>query len=392
MVERAGVRRGPAVVPAAPKVAPVLLPQWLDRAARCWPALPAIEFMGKTISYREFAALVDHAAKGLQECGVGPGTNVGLLLPNSPHFPIAFFATLRAGGTAVSHWPHDDDDLFAQKIDESSTDVLVTLDLPELYGRASALLGRTRLRKLVVGNLAQFAAAPDTIGTQQALAGRRVPFPDDAQHLSFGRLLRNDGAFHAHAGLDPQHTIALLHYAGGAGAKRAMLTHADLANACERFATALTQPSAPPLAEGEESVLVLMPLFHVFSLAVNLLLAVRLGASMVLHAGVEDAHTMLCELQSRQVSVLAGWPETYEALVDALRTAHRDLGALKLCACGGQPLDAEVQRGFRALTGRRIDELWGQTGLSDLDEPLERGVAGWGPARAHAGRRAAAGG
>jgi len=44
------------------------------------------------------ADLVDRAAKGLQQLGVGPGVQVGLFLPNTPFYPICFFAILKAGG------------------------------------------------------------------------------------------------------------------------------------------------------------------------------------------------------------------------------------------------------------------------------------------------------
>lgn len=43
--------------------------QLLDDAVKRWPENPAIEFMGRTLSYREFGALVDRAAKGFQQIG-----------------------------------------------------------------------------------------------------------------------------------------------------------------------------------------------------------------------------------------------------------------------------------------------------------------------------------
>ena len=42
-------------------------------------------------------------ARGLQLLGVQPGIHVGLYLPNTPHYAIAFFGVLKAGGTVVNH-------------------------------------------------------------------------------------------------------------------------------------------------------------------------------------------------------------------------------------------------------------------------------------------------
>jgi AMP-binding enzyme len=73
----------------------------LEQSARKWPDQPATEFMGCRISYRELESLANRAARGLQQLGVGPGVHVGLYLPNTPHYLIAFFGVLKAGGTVV---------------------------------------------------------------------------------------------------------------------------------------------------------------------------------------------------------------------------------------------------------------------------------------------------
>ena len=41
---------------------------------------------------RKIGALVEQAACGLAQLGVGPGTKVGLLLPNSPTYIVYFYA------------------------------------------------------------------------------------------------------------------------------------------------------------------------------------------------------------------------------------------------------------------------------------------------------------
>src|SRR4051812_31780364 len=81
------------------------LQQILEDSAQKWADKPALEFMGRRISYRELNELANRAAKGLQNLGVKPGTHVGLYLPNPPHYVIAFFGVMKAGGTAVNYSP-----------------------------------------------------------------------------------------------------------------------------------------------------------------------------------------------------------------------------------------------------------------------------------------------
>jgi len=137
--------------------------QLLDDAVARWPERPAIEFMGQVISYSELGALVDRAARGLQALGVKPGVHVGLYLPNTPHYPIAFFAVLKAGGTVVNYSPLDAERVLAHKIEDSQTDVLVTLDLVSLYPQLGRQLGASRLQKLVVGSVSDFGAAREQV-------------------------------------------------------------------------------------------------------------------------------------------------------------------------------------------------------------------------------------
>ena len=115
------------------------LHQILERSAARWPDNPALDFMNKKISYRDLSDLSDRAAKGFQKLGVRPGIHVGLYLPNTPHYVIAFFGVMKAGGTVVNYSPLDAEKVLEHKVDDSETDMLVTLDLKALYPQMGRL-------------------------------------------------------------------------------------------------------------------------------------------------------------------------------------------------------------------------------------------------------------
>src|SRR5580704_14611160 len=75
----------------------------LETAAKKFGPRPALEFMDKRISYAELEALANRAAAGFQKLGVRPGVHVGIFMPNTPHYVIAFFGVLQAGGTVVNY-------------------------------------------------------------------------------------------------------------------------------------------------------------------------------------------------------------------------------------------------------------------------------------------------
>ena len=130
-------------------------PIWtiLDDAVARFAPNPCLDFMGKGYSYAAVSDLVDRAAKGFQQLGVGPGVHVGLFLPNTPHYVICFFAILKAGGRVVNYSPLDAERELRYKIEDSQTDIMVTLDLKALYPNIGKMLGTTRLKKVVVCRL-----------------------------------------------------------------------------------------------------------------------------------------------------------------------------------------------------------------------------------------------
>ena len=338
--------------------------QLLDDAVKRWPDNPALEFMGCTLTYREFGELADRAAKGFQNLGVGPGVHVGLFLPNTPHYPIAFFGVMKAGGVVVNYSPLDAERVLAHKIEDSETDFLVTLDLAALYPQMGRLLGSSRLKKLIVGNLADYTAQPAAVRAHLQAAQALVDVPDDARHLRFDTLLANRGDHEPHALGDLTQAIAVLQYTGGTTGvpKGAMLTHANLSAACAQYMET-SQGDPRVLTEGRERALVVLPLFHIYALTVNLLFGVRLGALLVLHARF-DLDAVISDLVTKNITLFAGVPTMYMAFANHPKVKEGGLRSLQFCGSGGAPLPVEVATRFHELTGSRLCEGWGMTETS----------------------------
>ncbi|MFO1135140.1 MAG: long-chain fatty acid--CoA ligase [Rhodoblastus sp.] len=340
---------------------PGAVQQILDDTVAKYPDNPAIEFMGKRISYRELGDLVNRAARGLQKLGVKPGVHVGLFLPNSPHYVISFLGVLKAGGTVVNYSPLDAAKVLEHKIEDSRTDFVITLDMADLYPQMAGMLGKTRLKKLIVGNLAEMAADP-TAFAAELKAGKQVSAaPWDDRHVSFAELLNNDGKYEPYAVDDPAETIAVLQYTGGTTGlpKGAMLTHANLNCAARQsWATA-----AGVLHEGQERMLAVLPPFHIYALTVNVLFGILSGSEIIQHVRF-DPKSVLADIANKQVTVFCGVPTMFTALIHNPETPNYSLRSLKYCGSGGAPLPVEVAEQFTAITGVYPSEGWGMTETS----------------------------
>ena len=334
----------------------------LDAAAVEFPDRPAVEFMGRRATYAQLNALANRAAKGFQQLGVGPGVHVGLYLPNTPHYLVAFFGVLKAGGTVVNYSPLDAEQVLAHKVEDSQTTILVTLDLAMLYPQMAALVGRGGLQKLVIGGMADLAGFPAYTAITLPPSNDLVTY-DDA-HVPFVKLLDNDGAYTPHPIEDPAETLAVLQYTGGTTGlpKGAMLTHGNLTAAGSQYMeTTKAEPAV--LERGAERCLLVLPLFHIYALTSCMLLCVRLGAEMVLHPRFE-LEAVLKDIDAKKITIFMGVPTMFTAMLMYPGIGDLDLSSLKFCGSGGAPLPLEVQQKFQALTGAPLNEGWGMTETS----------------------------
>src|SRR5260221_462384 len=125
----------------------------------------------------------------------------------------------------------------------------------------------------------------------------------DDRHVSFAKLLDNDGSYEVYPIPDPRETIAALQYTGGTTGlpKGAMLTHANLTSACQQ-AWETTNGTPTVLVEGQECLLAMLPPFHIYALTVNVLFAVFGGSVISLHQRFE-VEAVIDDISKKNVSI-----------------------------------------------------------------------------------------
>jgi long-chain acyl-CoA synthetase len=365
----------PGVSWDAPLPPPVALESLLETAASKWPERTAIDFYDRTFTFRELRDLAARAAKRLQALGVGPGVHVGLHLPNTPHFVVAFFAVLMAGGRVVNFSPLAAPRELKYQIADAETTVMVTLGLPMLYPQIAALKGTGKFETLVVCSIADFLPAP--IAQMFGPAAERVA--GAGREVDFAALIANDGVFAQHPRGRLEDEIAVLQYTGGTtGApKGAMLTHANFCAVLNIYS--YWNRLGPD--EEPEKALAVLPLFHIFGLSFVMLLVVATGSQMVLHIRF-DPDRVLADIARKKITVFPAVPTMYTALVNHPKVKEFDLSSVKTWGSGGAPLPLEVQQRFEALTGICPKEGYGLTEVAPLgtlqlkDAPVRQGSVG----------------
>jgi long-chain acyl-CoA synthetase len=330
-----------------------------DTAAR-HGARPAIDFMGRVWSYGELGLLVDRAAKGLQGLGAGPGTRIGLCLPNSPYAVIFYFAALRTGAIVVNYNPLYVERELAHAIGDSGTEIMVTMDLAAIYPKVAQVAARTGLRHVVVCPMA--GALPWLKGKLFRILRRAAiaAVHYDNVTVSYGAVMANDGKPRPVA-IDP-HDIAILQYTGGTTGtpKAAALTHANITCNCAQVIAGMGLDDGAP-----ERVLGVLPLFHVFALTSVMNLSVQTGALMILVPRF-DLRDLLKTIARTKPTMFPAVPTIYAAIIDEAARRKLDLSSIKLCISGGAALPVEIRDRFMALTHCELMEGYGLSETSPV--------------------------
>jgi long-chain acyl-CoA synthetase len=350
---------------AMPALAPRLLTDLLDHAVERHGAWPAVDFMGRKWTYREIGDLARRAARGLQDLGVRPGTRVGLCLPNTPYYVIAYFAVLRIGGVVVNFNPLYTERELEHQVVDSGVEVMIASDLAMSLPKIEPLIGRTALRRVVVCPIA--GVLPALKGTAYRLLKRKdiAHEPHDLRFVRFAQLTARD-ADPDPVARDP-HDLAVLQYTGGTTGvpKGAMLSHANLAaNSAQMIAHVGHMP------ERQERTLGVLPMFHVFALTTVLNYSVETAAEMILLPRFEMKSFLETAKRTRPTQFF-GVPTLYAALnkVDL----HGEFDEVRVCISGGAPLPLDIRQTFEKRTGVRVVEGYGLSEASPIIacNPLE---------------------
>ncbi|TCQ00863.1 long-chain acyl-CoA synthetase [Sphingomonas sp. PP-F2F-A104-K0414] len=339
---------------------PRLLGDMLDASVRRFGSRNVLDFMGRTLTYAELGESVDRAARGLQDLGVVKGTRVALCLPNTPYYPILFFAILKAGGIVVNVNPLYVERELAHLLEDSGATIIATCDIAEIHARVLKVAGQMGVKHVITCPIAGALPTLKSIAYRLFKRAEIGHAPSDARHCTFDSLLKAKGA-PVPVAVSPTE-VAVLQYTGGTTGepKAAMLSHANLVSNADAMMVFVggEQPH-------QDRVLGALPLFHVFALTTVLTYSIRAGAEMILMPRFELGQLLKTIARTRP-SYFPAVPTIYAAITTAAETQTIDLSSIHACISGGAPLPAEVRIAFEAATGAKLCEGYGLSEASPI--------------------------
>ena len=338
--------------------------QQLLATCRRTPDALALDFLGATTKFGELGRAVASFAAALQtDFGVKKGTRIALMLPNTPFYVVAYYAVLLAGGTVVNCNPLYTVPELTHILDDSQADVLVTLDLKQLFSKAEELVTAGHAKKLIVCEFA--SALPFVKGMlYRLLKSRDVA---DVRHSAvagsvtwYSRMIRHGGT-PSPVAIDALEDVAVQQYTGGTTGqpKGAMLSHANIA-------AQLSQVNewAEGLFNAPSKVVAVLPFFHIFSMTGCLNLPLCNGAQTVMLPRFE-LRALIDLIGRTRANILLAVPTLLQALANAKEIGDT-LSSLEIAVSGGAALPGEVRTAFAKVSKVRLAEGYGLTEASPV--------------------------
>ena len=309
------------------------------------PSAVALDFLGGTTTFGDLARKIIAFAGALQhQFGVTKGTRVALMLPNTPFYPIAYFAVLRAGGTVVNCNPLYTVPELSHITSNAGADVMVTLDLQQIYEKAEKLVQAGHIKSLVVCHF------PDALPLVKKILFSVVKRKDLAR-LGASPIAANIAHFHDMIArnetpdavvIDPQNDIAVQQYTGGTTGipKGALLTHANIAanmSQIDKWGCGLFYPPS--------KVVAVLPFFHIFAMTVCMNVPLCNGTQVVMLPRFE-LKALLNIFARTRANVLPAVPTLLNAIARADNVTSEHLASLEVAISGGAALPDEVRHAF----------------------------------------------
>ncbi|UCD97648.1 MAG: long-chain fatty acid--CoA ligase [Chloroflexota bacterium] len=331
--------------------------QLLSEAAKKYPESTCTIFKGAKISFTEMDEISDRLAAGLASIGVRKGDRVGIFMPNTPQFVMAFFAILKLGAIVVAVNPMYSPREIEHQTNDAGMEVILVMS--NFYNLIKDVQPKTKIRTVVVSNIKE--TLPPVLSflftlTKEKKDGFRIELAE-GDHWMQDLINKFQASDRPQVEVTPNDE-ALYQYSGGTTgiSKGAIALHRNLVANVIQIRSWMVEAK-----DGQETVLMALPMFHVYGMVAGMLFGIYTGAALVMIPNPRDVADVLSNAQKYKTTIFPGVPTLYNLINNnpEAQAGKYDLSSIKACISGSAPLMRETKEQFEALTGGVVFEGYG---------------------------------
>ncbi|KAJ0080042.1 hypothetical protein Patl1_23847 [Pistacia atlantica] len=284
---------------------------------------------GKSYSFAETHLICRRTAAGLAGLGIKKGDVIMILLQNCAEFVFSFMGASMIGAVTTTANPFYTSPEIFKQFKGSQAKIIIT-------------------QSQYVDKLRDSNEKFPEIGEDFTVITVDDP-PENCLH--FSALSEANENQIPQVSIDPDDAVALPFSSGTTGLpKGVILTHKSLITS---VAQQVDGENPNLFLKGDDVVLCVLPLFHIYSLNSVLLCSLRAGSAVLLMQKFE-IRALLELIQKHKVSVAAVVPPLVLALAKNPMVAEFDLSSIRVVLSGAAPLGKELEGALRSRVPQAI--------------------------------------
>lgn len=353
-----------------------------EAAAKEYPDRTALAFLGTSYSYFELHDLVSRWASAALGVGIRAGDRVLLYLPNSPQWVVVYLGLQKMGAVPVPVSPIYTPYELTYLLSHSGAETIVCADTN--FGYVKEVASKHPLARII------FTRITDLLPWWKTAFGKvfdKIPSGSvsrDRNVYSFRSVLRRGRGPVTEPQMNPATHLAHILYTGGTTGlpKGVPHTHSELLSGI----VGIREIYRNFIGKARHTLVLPLPLFHMFSQDMLLALGLHLGNTVVV-APKPNTDAVLASIRQYRGTLFAGVPTLFRQILENDRLDTYDLSSLQFCWSAGDVLPVEVAARWKNKFGMPIYQVYGSTetvciSISPLDrEPISNAVGRLVPTR-----------
>ena len=337
------------------------IPEIFKYASQKFSNIIAFNNLGSNLSYKKTALLSNKFSAYLYNVlKIKKGDKVAVMLPNLLTFPISFFGSLNIGAIVINVNPLFKSREVKSLLTDSNAETIVILD--RFLNQLEPILNDTKIKNIIVCRPYDLLNYPMSLIVRTLLFFKSKSTKISNHYILFRDTIIHEEKFHQVS--ISKNDVALLQYTGGTTgkSKAAVLTHHNLVSNIAQLQLWVDNL----LLEGKEVIITALPMYHIFSLTVNLLFFYKIGSKNILITNPRDLKSFVKTLSRNKFTVITAVNTLFNLLLTSTKFKNTQLQSLKFSVGGGMAVLKSTANKWKEVTGCEITQGYGLTETSPI--------------------------